>query len=146
MSKILILFLAFWTLLNFTESKQQKHLKLLHKVCDLNAFCYDDEKPFVLVKEDDKACPEPNDQLPRSRSKNRNLNEESEEDFDAEEMEFKKVSQFLGNCTEVRITVVENYRNSRVQHCEQFFRVSWRSVSDVTEDLGLKHRKNVLLT
>ena len=117
MRKILIVFLAFWTLLNFTESKQQKHLKLLHKVCDLNAFCYDDEKPFVLVKEDGKACPEPNDQLPRSRSKNRK-NEDSEEDFDAEEMEFKKVSQFLGNCTEVRITVVENYRNSRVQHCE----------------------------
>ena len=117
MSKILISFLIFWTLLNFAESRQ-KHLKLLHKVCDLNAFCYDDEKPFVLVKEDDKACPEPNDQLPRSRSKNRNLNEESEEDFDAEEMEFKKVSQFLGNCTEVSITVVENYRKSRIQHCE----------------------------
>ena len=122
MRKILIVFLAFWTLLNFTESKQQKHLKLLHKVCDLNAFCYDDEKPFVLVKEDDKACPEPNDQLPRSRSKNRNLNEDSEEDFDAEEVEFRKVSQFLGNCTEVRITVVENCRKSRIQH--YFFRVS----------------------
>ena len=107
--------------MNLAESRQ-KHLKLLHKVCDLNAFCYDDEKPFVLVKEDDKACPEPNEQLPRSRSKNRNLNEESEEDFDAEEMEFKKVSQFLGNCTEVRITVVENYRKSCIQH--YFFRVS----------------------
>ena len=102
MNKVLILFLVFWTLLNLAESRQ-KNLKLLHKVCDLNAFCYDDEKPFVLVKEDEEACPEPNDQLPRSRSKNRNRNEDSEEDFDAEEIEFRKVSQFLGNCTEVHI-------------------------------------------
>ena len=101
MRKILILFLVFWTCLNFAESRQ-KHLKLLHKVCDLNAFCYDDEKPFVLVKEDEEACPEPNDQLPRSRSRNRNRNEDSEEESDAEDIEFRKVSQFLGNCTEVR--------------------------------------------
>ena len=81
MRRILALFL-FFSFLNFTQSRQKKHLKLLHKVCDLNAFCYDDEKPFVLVKEDDKTCPEQDDELPKTRKRNRNRNENEEDLLD----------------------------------------------------------------
>ena len=88
---------------------RNKHLKLLHKVCDLNSFCYEDEEPFVIVKEDDVDCPSPDDELPKPR-KNRNRNTPGirdriengdSEELNEDENEFREVSKLLSNCTEV---------------------------------------------
>ena len=104
---VFVLFLAVF--IDEARGRKNKHLKLLHKVCDLNSFCYEDEEPFVVEKEDDTDCPAVDDELPKPR-KNRIRNTPGIRDriengdsgeFEENESEFREVSKLLSNCTEV---------------------------------------------